>query len=268
MIKKISILILSMIIIISCSKNNPNDPNNGGNGGTTPTENKYDTLFLKFVTDDKTVPTFTFFKDDGQAASGPRKWEQSTDGTNTCYIYNAPDGESKNGVPNNPGTTMDLIQLKIYVYKGINPFKKTVENEIEKQFYFYRYTAFPKGLETDPNWKLDNFLIAVDTEKGLVFPYTVPEKWKNMLMSWGPDGWISAENGKTLSFPSNDPDFGTAQPDSKEVQFEAHKFWQYDPIGQVNEDGTVTLEQFYIDAQSKGDYKPRYTGTSPYRDIQ
>ena len=57
MIKKLYILILSMIIIVSCSKNNPNNPNNGenGDGGTTPTENKYDTLFLKFKTDKDTV---------------------------------------------------------------------------------------------------------------------------------------------------------------------------------------------------------------------
>ena len=280
MIKKLSILILSMIMIISCSKNNPNNPTEGGNGdgGTTPelptTSVNFDEVFLKFETDDKTVPTFTFFKDDGKAEeydpmTGPtgniidykRSWTADNDGTNVCYIYNAPDGESKNGVPGTPGSAIGLTKLKIYVYKGVNPFKTKNDNEIEKQFYFYRYVG-------NAMYDLDNFLIAVDTKTGLVFPYAVPEKWKNMLLSWGPDGWISAENGKTLSFPSNDPTFGQADPISTEVTFEAHKFWQYDPIGQVNDDGSVTLEQFYIDAQGKSDYKPRYTGTSPYKDIK
>ena len=243
MIKKISILILSMMIIISCAKNNPNDPNNNNN--------KYDNLFLKFETDEKTVPTFTFFKDDGQAASGPRKWEKSHDGTNTCYIYNAPDGESKNGIPNMPGSSLPVTKAKIYTYRGVNPFKTKNDNEIEKQFYFYRYTG-------NVAYDLDNFLIAIDTKTGLVFPYAVPEKWKDMILSWGPDGWISAELGKT----------GKPNTTDQQETFEAHKFWQYDPIGKVNEDGTVTLEQFYINNQGNNDYKPVYTGKSPYKDIQ
>ncbi|MEI0702977.1 hypothetical protein [Brachyspira intermedia] len=260
MIKKISILILSMIIIVSCSKNNPNDPTQGGNGGsgnggTTPelptTSINFDEVFLKFVTDDKTVPTFTFFKDDGQAASGPRQWTVNNDGTNTCYIYNAPDGESKNGIPGTPGSALPINKMKIYVYRGVNPFKTKKDNEIEKQFYFYRYVG-------NAFVNLDNFLVAVDTKTGLVFPYAVPEKWKNMFISWAPDGWISAELGRT----------GKPETTDQEVTFEAHKFWQYDPIGKVNDDGSVTLEQFYIDAQGNSDYKPVYSGKSPYKDIQ
>lgn len=258
MIKKISILILSMIIIISCSKNNPNDPNNGGNGGTTPTENKYDTLFLKFITDIDTVPTFQFIKDNGITTNNAgeqipytRSWVKSTDTTNTCYIYKAPDGESTNtgNIMGQP-FPVPLSKLEIYAYRGINPFKTKNDNEIEKKFYFYRY----KG---NAFVDLDNFLVAVDTEKGLVFPYAVPEKWENIAGNNAPKGWISAELGRT-----GDPNGGA------DITFEAHKFWQYDPIGQVNEDGTVTLEQFYIDAQKKGDYKPVYTGKSPYKDIQ
>ncbi|ASJ21513.1 hypothetical protein [Brachyspira hampsonii] len=254
MIKKIYILILAMIIIISCANKNPN--NNTGNGengggGTTTEINKYDTLFLKFTTDDKTVPTFTFFEDDGQTPNGVRKWEKSNDGTNTCYIYNAPDGENKNGIPNSPGNSLPVNKTKIYVYRGVNPFKTAVENEIEKQFYFYRYTG-------NALVDLDNFLVAVDTKTGLVFPYAVPEKWKNMFISWAPDGWISAELGRT----------GKPQTTDEELTFAGHKFWQYDPIGQVNDDGSVTLQQFYIDAQGNSDYKPVYSGKSPYKDIQ
>ena len=234
-------------MIISCSKNNPNDPNNGGNGGTTPSENKYDTLFLKFITDIDTVPTFTFFKDE---AAGTRKWEQSTDGTNTCYIYNAPDGESGNQMPGDaPSEPLPMSEIKIYVYRGVNPFKTAVENDIEKQFYFYRYTGKVFGFMS-----LDNFLVAVDTKTGYVFPYAVPEKWSGL---GSPDGWISAELGKTA-----DPNGGT------DITFEAHKFWQYDPIGIVNDDGTVTLYDFYTTGQANKDYKPVYTGKSPYKDIQ
>ena len=258
MIKKLSILILSMIMIISCSKNNPNDPNNGGTTPDLPTTSvNFDEVFLKFETDNKTVPTFTFFKDE---AAGTRKWEQSTDGTNTCYIYNAPDGESGNQMPSEqPSKPFPINGLKVYVYRGTNPFEKTIRNDIEKQFYFYRYigklTIIAGILEVD----LDNFLVAVDTKTGYVFPYAVPEKWKSMMgVSWAPDGWISAELGKT----------GKPETADQEVTFEAHKFWQYDPIGKVNDDGTVTLEQFYIDAQSKSDYKPVYSGKSPYKNIQ
>ena len=262
MLKKIYILIMSLIIIISCSKNNPNNPNNGGNGdGETAAEtNKYDTLFLKFITDIDTVPTFQFIKDNGVTTNNKgeqipytRSWVESTDTTNTCYIYKAPNGESTNtgsflGSP----IEAPISELKIYAYRGINPFKQKAENEIEKQFYFYRYIG--KVIISD----VDNFLIAVDTKTGLVFPYAVPEYWKDEYGNQAPTGWISAELGKTGKY-------GTA--DQQET-FTAYKFWQYDPIGQVNEDGTVALEKFYTDGLRAHDYKPRYTGTSPYKDIQ
>ncbi|WP_304354696.1 hypothetical protein [Brachyspira innocens] len=261
MIKKIFILILSMIMIISCSKNNPNNPNNGGNGdgGTTTEPNKYDSLFLKFITDIDTVPTFQFIKDNGvttnnagEQISYTRSWVESTDTTNTCYIYKAPDGESTNtGNVFGQAVPVALSKLEIYAYRGINPFKTKNDNDIESQFYFYRY----KG---NAFVDLDNFLVAVDTKTGLVFPYAVPEKWETVVGNNAPKGWISAELGRTGVYGTTD----------QEETFEAHKFWQYDPIGQVNDDGSVTLEQFYIDAQKKGDYKPVYTGASPYKDIQ
>ncbi|WP_300757551.1 hypothetical protein [uncultured Brachyspira sp.] len=250
MIKKLFMLVLSMILAASCTKN-PNNPNEqrGGNEPNVPsipsepsiptTSINFDEMFLKFVTDDKTVPTFTFFKDDGQAAAGARQWVQNNDGTNTCYIYNAPDGENKNGVPGSPNSYMPVNSAKIYVYRGVNPFKTKNDNNIESQFYFYRYTG-------NVVFDLDNFLVAVDTKTGLIFPYAVPEKWQNMFISWAPNGWISAELGKTGVYGTTD----------QEETFEAHKFWQYDPIGQVNDDGSVTLEQFYIDAQGNNNYKP------------
>ena len=274
MIKKLSILILSMIMIISCSKNNPNDPNNGGTTPDLPqTSVNFDEVFLKFVTDDKTVPTFTFFKDDGKAEeydpiTGPtgniidykRSWTADNDGNNVCYIYNAPDGESKNGIPNDPNNQkVALLQLKIYSYRGVNPFKTAADNNIEKQFYFYRYTGYPL-LVMDMLF-LDTYLIAVDTKTGLIFPYAVPEYWKENAFYknvYEPNGWISSELGKT----------GKPGTTDQQNNFEAHKFWQYDPIGKVNDDGTVTLEQFYIDGQASGDYAPKYTGKSPYKNIQ
>lgn len=257
MIKKIFILILSMILAISCT--NPNDPNDqtGDNGDVSgdpvtppPTSINFNEMFLKFETDNKTVPHFTFFKDDGQADTGARKWIENHDGTNDCYIYNAPDNESGNQMPGDqPGEPLSMSEIKIYVYRGVNPFKTKNDNNIESQFYFYRYTGKVLGF-----MQLDNFLIAVDTKTGLVFPYAVPEKW-SVLGS--PDGWISAELGKT-----GNPGGGA------DITFEAYKFWQYDPIGQVNDNGSVTLEQFYITGQENKDYKPKYTGASPYKDIQ
>ena len=134
MIKKLFISILSIMIIISCSKNNPNNPDNVNNN-----DNKYDTLFLKFTIDDKTVPTFTFFEDDGKAPNGTRKWKQSHDGTNTCYIYNAPDDESIDCLPYYPEDYTYFFDLEIYVYKGINPFKTKVEND--KYYLSTAYTS-------------------------------------------------------------------------------------------------------------------------------
>ena len=261
MIKKLSILILSMIMIISCSKNNPNNPTDGGNGGgTTPTENKYDTLFLKFITDIDTVPTFQFIKDNGITTNNAgeqipytRTWAQGTDTTNTCYIYKAPDGESTNtGSFMGSPIPAPISELKIYAYRGINPFKRKNDNEIENQFYFYRYIG--KVIISD----VDNFLIAVDTKTGYVFPYAVPEYWKDEYGNQAPTGWISVELGKTGKYGTTD----------QQETFEPKKFWQYDPIGKVNDDGSVTLEQFYIDAQGNSDYKPVYSGKSPYKDIQ
>ena len=163
MIKKLSILILSMIMIISCSKNNPNDPNNGGNGGTTPSENKYDTLFLKFITDIDTVPTFTFFKDTGKAEvidenTGDittvdyiRSWK-SGDASKNEFIYEAPYGESTNTGSLGPMVLELPIQnLKIYVYRGINPFETSSRNDTEKQFYFYKYDGLVFGVPINNN---------------------------------------------------------------------------------------------------------------------
>ena len=264
MIKKLSILILSMIMIISCSKNNPNDPNNGGNGGTTPelptTSVNFDEVFLKFITDIDTVPTFQFIKDNGITTNNAgeqipytRTWAQGTDTTNTCYIYEAPDGESTNtGSFMGSPIPAPISELKIYAYRGINPFKTKNDNEIENQFYFYRYIG--KVIISD----VDNFLIAVDTKTGYVFPYAVPEYWKDEYGNQAPTGWISAESGKTGKYGTTD----------QQETFEPKKFWQYDPIGKVNDDGTVTLEKFYTDGLKAHDYRPRYTGISPYNDIQ
>ena len=266
MIKKISILILSMIIIVSCSKNNPNNPNNGGNGdgGTTPTENKYDTLFLKFKTDKDTVPTFNFFKDTGKAdvideTTGDiitvdyiRSWNSGNVSKNE-FIYEAPYGESTNTGGLGPIVLELPIQnLKIYVYRGINPFETSSRNDTEKQFYFYKYDGLVFGVP------INNNLVAVDTKTGLIFPYAVPEYWNQVSGNWAPTGWISAELGKTGKYGTTD----------QQETFTAYKFWQYDPIGKVNDDGTVTLEQFYTDGLRAHDYKPRYTGSSPYKDIQ
>ena len=261
MIKKLSILILSMIMIISCSKNNPNDPNNGGTTPELPTTSvNFDEVFLKFVTDIDTVPTFQFIKDNGITTNNAgeqipytRTWAQGTDTTNTCYIYEAPDGESTNtGSFMGSPIPAPISELKIYAYRGINPFKTKNDNEIENQFYFYRYIG--KVIISD----VDNFLIAVDTKTGYVFPYAVPEYWKDEYGNQAPTGWISAESGKTGKYGTTD----------QQETFEPKKFWQYDPIGKVNDDGTVTLEKFYTDGLKAHDYRPRYTGISPYNDIQ
>ncbi|MEI0564847.1 hypothetical protein [Brachyspira pulli] len=133
MIKKLSILILSMIMIISCSKNNPNDPNNGGTTPDLPqTSVNFDEVFLKFITDIDTVPTFQFIKDNGITTNNAgeqipytRTWAQGTDTTNTCYIYKAPDGESTNtGSFMGSPIPAPISELKIYAYRGISIQKK------------------------------------------------------------------------------------------------------------------------------------------------
>ncbi|MEI0478234.1 hypothetical protein [Brachyspira pulli] len=265
MIKKLSILILSMIMIISCSKNNPNDPNNGGTTPELPTTSvNFDEVYLKVYTYENTVPEFQFIKDNGittnykgEQEPYKREWVQKNDGTNTYFSYIAPDYENTN--ESAIGATV-VGNAEVYAYRGINPFKKQNDSEIEKQFYFYRLAGKAGG------WvDIDNFLIAVDTKTGYVFPYAVPEKWGNAVFAWAPSGWISAELGYTMSYPSN-PVSDT--PESQKIDFPKYKFWQYDPIGKVNDDGTVTLEKFYTDGLKAHDYRPRYTGISPYKDIK
>lgn len=260
MIKKLSILIFSMLIVISCSKN-PNNPTEGGNR-----QNKYDTLFLKFITDKDTVPTFTFFKDTGKAeiidesgSSGglievdyPRSWKPGDTSKNE-FIYEAPYGESTNtGSLGSTVLQLPIHNLKIYVYRGINPFETSSRNDTEKEFYFYKYDGDVLGSP------ITNNLVAIDTKTGYVFPYAVPEYWNEIIGNWAPTGWISVELGKTGKYGTTD----------QQETFEPKKFWQYDPIGQVNEDGSVTLEKFYTDGLKAHDYKPRYTGISPYKDIK
>ena len=50
--------------------------------------------------------------------------------------------------------------------------------------------------------------------------------------------------------------------------FTAYKFWQYDPIGQVDAYGNVSFYQFYIDQIKARDYAPINTGKSPYVNIR
>lgn len=145
--------------------------------------------------------------------------------------------EFSKGGPNSSGGGHSITYMHYYLYKGKNPvftpsssYNTGAHGERVKRFYFYRFTGKGGGIQA-----LDNMLVAVDTYTKLVFSFSLPISFASVLGQQVPTGWGAVDT---------------------RVQNGKYKFYEYDPVGIVKNDGSVELYQWYKDAMGRSDYNP------------
>lgn len=137
--------------------------------------------------------------------------------------------------------------VKYYQYRGYNPLYTKSQNiadyKMIKRFYFYRFSGRGANIIS-----LDNFLIAVDTYSKYIYIFGIPIKNKRIFGKDVPLQWGASD----INF--------TKCNDFKH-------FYKYDPIGHVNEDGSVTLYSQYKDSflDKEKRYLPVFSGKSVYK---
>lgn len=134
---------------------------------------------------------------------------------------------------------MDVKDMKVYQYRGDNPLltadeeEKYYDSDIVKNFRFYRFTG-----TVDPGFgdtyiqNLDNFIIAVDTATDFVYAYADITATEYVVITDVPTAFAAVEK-------------------NTEKNEKGTPFYKFDPIGYVNDDGTVTLYGEYKTAIGK-----------------
>ena len=141
------------------------------------------------------------------------------------------------GGPNSSGGGHSITGVIYYLYKDKNPlfspsssYNTGEHGERMKRFYFYRFKGKGGGVQA-----LDNMLVAVDRYTKLVFAFAIPTKYKHVLGQAVPIAWGSVDtrvnNGK-------------------------YKFYEYDPVGIIKENGSIELYRWYTSAMGSGNYSP------------
>ena len=181
---------------------------------------------------------------------GTVTWESAPENKN-------PEREKYGGNESASAGSNSISTMTYYRYCGKNPFnlytsetydvygedgKPTGRKEaLIKRFIFYRFTGKGGGVVD-----LDNALVAVDTYTKLVFAFAKPIKFKSVFGNQVPTKWAPVDTHST-------------GPGGK-----TYRFYQYDPIGYVKEDGSFYLNDTYKGNQASGNYDPTFTGKSPY----
>ena len=150
-------------------------------------------------------------------------------------------GQSGKGSIIGEGQINKAWDLKYYMYKTredrwvksnhFNPNLTTEEATKQKRFYFYRFTG-----KASAGTNLDNSTFCVDTYSKFLFFYSEPAA-------------IS-----TLGVPSGWQDY--AAPSTGDHTQRAKKFYEYDPVGYVMEDGTVVIYNWFKAKIMGNDYSP------------
>ncbi len=177
----------------------------------------FDTWLLKVSFDKNNVPKYQFF-----VPSDDREWKLTTS-SNAEYLFDAgrDNNTAQGGFRINPMT--------VYQYRGKNPLVRSSSAynkapQLER-FYFYRFSG--KALVVE----LDNYLAAVDTYSKFLFAY-----------------------GKITSYTSAVGQYIPKKYQAVELFAEERPFYEYDPIGYVNEDGSVILYQEYYTEMISGEH--------------
>ena len=162
-------------------------------------------------------------------------WQNSGNGE---YLYA---GQNGKGSVIGEGQFNKAWDLKYYVYKTrqdrwaksnrFNPNLTTEEAAKQKRFCFYRFTG-----EASASTHLDNSTFCVDTYSKFLFFYSEPAV-------------IS-----TLGVPSNWQDYDA--PSTGKHTHRDKKFYEYDPVGYVMEDGTVVIYNWFKAKIMGNDYSP------------
>ena len=178
------------------------------------------------------VPSFKFV-----SKHDDKEWE-SLDSAKNEYYYKG--DNSKAGI-------FAIYNMKYYQYRGYNPlYTKQLNSKYSnmlKRLYFYRFSGKGAGLIA-----LDNSLVAVDTYSKYVYIYGMPIREK---VTFGVD--VPLEWGAADTNMASGKDF--------------MPFYMYDPVGHVNEDGSVVLydqyKESFLDKEKR--YKPVFNNKSIYR---
>ncbi|WP_297300209.1 hypothetical protein [uncultured Brachyspira sp.] len=192
---------------------------------------KFKNWLLVATFDKNNIPSFKFID-----STEDRSWKLNNSDTKE-YMY-----EGKNS----KAGMFFISSMKYYQYRGYNPLyteKRNKANEnAMKRFYFYRFTGKGGGIIS-----LDNTLVAVDIYSKYVYIYGIPVEEDSVFgvdvpLKWGPSDTV-VYKGSVLPF------------------------YKYDPVGHVNEDGTVVLYPFYqnsfLDKENR--YQPLLNSKYIYR---
>lgn len=173
---------------------------------------KFNDWLLVATFDGDNVPTLQFID-----KTENMFWE-SSDSSIKEYVYKGKN--SKAGI-------FFISSMTYYQYRGYNPLyteKRNIDNaSMMKRFYFYRFTGKGGGIIS-----LDNTLVAIDIYTKYVYIYGVPVEEEKVFGVDVPQRWGPSDTVKYK---------GSILP-----------FYKYDPVGHVQEDGTIVLYDFYLNS--------------------
>ncbi|WP_300757556.1 hypothetical protein [uncultured Brachyspira sp.] len=205
------------------SKEEWNDINYKFNG------NELYEYLMKISFDVHTVPIYSFFKpDDG------RVWEKTPKSYYEEYTFDASDDGNTTESPI-ISTPIKISPMTVYRY-GRNPLVKyngnyNLSKRIER-FFFIRASG-------NAIVKLDNYLIAIDTYSKFIFAYAKITKYSDIYGQLLPTDFEAIERYHL-----------------------GYKFYEYDPIGFIDDNKNIILYQVYADdmTANSSEYVPRYSG--------
>lgn len=214
----------------------PFDPGYKGDGYDGWNDENYifdgsviDKWFMKVSFGSGNVPSYQFF-----IPTDSRVWVQGDSLKNEFYFDASPDGNKVTSP-----VTVDISGMVVYKYVSKNPLldaNGSYNSSTRLQrFIFMKIDGKAAGVP------MNNYLIAVDKYSKFIFAYAK-----------------IIETGET---------FGQKYPtkfDAIEKYVDKRKFYEYDPIGFVNEDGSVILYDEYKSEMAAGatDYVPSVHKTS------
>lgn len=125
-----------------------------------------------------------------------------------------------------------------YVKYSENGDQPDKEELMMQRFVFYKFTG------TASIATLNSYLFAVDTYSGLVFAYAKPLEFTYILGNKNPKLWGSVDNNSVSEVGKL-------------------RFYEYDPIGYITDQGEFVFTEAYKANQSKENYDPEFTANAP-----
>lgn len=186
--------------------------------------------FMKISFEATTVPIYSFFiPNDG------REWNKVSKSYYDEYTFDASDDGNTTASPILP-KPIPIKPMTVHRY-GKNPLVKYDgkynSSERIKRFFFIR-------AEGSAGVKLDNYLIAIDVYSKFIFAYAKITDYTDVFGQLLPTEFQAIER-----------------------YHQKRKFYEYDPIGFIDENKNIILYQVYADdmTANSSEYVPRYTGT-------